>query len=72
MSTKITTTITEASVEDIRRIQGIGDNDGGIRGLTMAPVDWQRQRSDNFPYYHVSNSNTVLSLSCLCHVSVSF
>ena len=44
MSTKTTTTATEASAEDRRRVQGIGDDDVGGRGLTKGPVDWQRQR----------------------------
>ena len=48
MSSKTTTTITEASVEDRQRVQGIGDNDRGGSGSTTAPVDWQQQRSVDF------------------------
>ena len=49
MNTKNTTTTTEALAEDIRRVQGIGDNNGGGSGLTTGLVDWQRQQSVDFP-----------------------
>ena len=63
MRTKTTTKKTEVLAEDRQRIQGIRDDDIGSSGSTMGPVDWQLQRSVNFPYYCVANSNTVLSLS---------
>ena len=56
MSTKTKTTTTEASAEDRRRVQDIGDDDEGGSGSTMHPVDWQRQRT----------------LSLLCLVAVQF
>ena len=64
---KTTTTTTEASAEDRRRVQGIRYDVGGGSGLTTDPVDWQQQQSVDFPCYCVANSNTVSSLyrSCL-------
>ena len=58
MSTKTTTTKTEASVGDRQRVQGIRDNDGGSSVSMTGPMDWQRQWSVEFPCYHVANSNT--------------
>ena len=49
MSTNNTTATREASVEDRRRVQEIGDNEGGGNGLTTVPVDWQLQWSVGFP-----------------------
>ena len=64
ISTETTTTTTDASVEDIQRVQGIGYDNRHGSGSTMVPADWQRQRSVDFPYYHVAYSNIVSSLSC--------
>ena len=72
MNTNTTTTPTEASVEDIWRVQGIGEEDGVGSGSTMGPVDWKQQQSVDFPSYRVANSNTVLSLSCRCLVLILF
>ena len=70
MSTKTTTTALEASVEDIQRVQGIGDNNRGVIRSTTGTVYWQQQRSLYFLCYRISNSNTVSSLSCCCLVLV--
>ena len=70
MSKKNTTTTMEASADDRRRVQGIGDDTGGSSGLTTVPVDWQRQRSVDFPFYCVANSNNVSSLSRCCLVLI--
>ena len=59
-------------MEDRRRVQEIGDNEGGGNGLTTVPVDWQLQWSVGFPCYHIANSNTVSSLSRLCLVFILF
>ena len=67
-----TTTTKEASAEDRGRVQGIGDNDGGGSGSTTGPVDWQRQRSVDFTFYSVANSNTVSSLTRRCLVLILF
>ena len=72
MSPKTSTSRTEASVEDIWRVQRIGDNDGGVSGSKTASVDWQWKRSLDFPCYRISNSNTVSSLSCCCLVLILF
>ena len=72
MSTKTTTTTTDASAEDRQRVQGIKDDDGGGRVLTTGPVDWQRQQSVGFSYFQVSNSNTVSSLSSRYLVLIFF
>ena len=72
MSKNTTTTTTEVSEEDRRRVQGIGEYDGGDSGLTMGPVDWQQQRSVDFTCYRVANSNTVSSLSYHCLVLILF
>ena len=72
MNTKTTTTIMETSAEYRRRVQGIGDNNEGGSGLTTGPVDWKIQRSIEFPFYSVANSNTVLSLSRRCLVLILF
>ena len=72
MSTKNTTTTTEALAEGGRRVQGIRDDDRGDSSLTTGLVCWQRQRSVDFPCYRVANSNTVLSLSCCCLVLIFF
>ena len=72
MSTKTSTTTTQASVEDKRHVQGIRGNDGGCIGSTTGPMDWKRQQSVNFPFYRVANSNTVSSLSCRCLVLILF
>ena len=69
---KTTTTSTEASAEDRQRVQEIGDNNGCGSGLTTGPVDWQRQRSVDFPCYWVANSNTVSSLYICCIVLILF
>ena len=71
MSTKNTTRTTEASAEDRRRVQGIGDNDGGESGLATGPMDWQQKCSVNFPLIF-ANSNTVLYISCCCLVLILF
>ena len=72
MSTKTTTTITKASAEDRRCVQGIGDNNRSDSGSTTSLVDWQRKWRVDFPCYRVSNSNTVLTLSRRCLVSIFF
>ena len=56
---KTTTTTTEASAEDRKRVQGIGDNVGGDSGSTTGLMDWQRQRSVGFSCYHFANSNNL-------------
>ena len=68
MSTNTTTTTTESSAKGRRCVQGNGDNKGGVSGSTTAPVDWQQQRSVDFPFYCVSNSIP----SSLCLVAVLF
>ena len=70
--TKTTTTTMEASTEDIQRVQGIRDDNGGGSGLTTGPVDWQQQRSVGFTCYRVANSNTVSSLYICCIVLILF
>ena len=70
MSTKTTTTTTDASAEDRKRIQG--NDDGGGSRSTTGLVDWQRQRSVDFPCFQVANSNTVSSLSSRCLVLMFF
>ena len=72
MRKKTTTTTTDVSMEDRKHVQGIEDNDGGGSGLTTGPVDWQPQRSVDFPCYQVANSNTVLSLFSCCLVLILF
>ena len=72
MITNNTTTTTEASAEDRRHVQGIGDDSGGSSVSTTGPLDWQRQQSVDFPCYRVANSNTISSLSCRCLVLVLF
>ena len=49
MSKNITTTKMEALTDDRRRVQRIGDDDRGGSRLTTGPVDWQQQRSIDFP-----------------------
>ena len=72
MSTNTTTTTTDVLVEDRRCVQGIEDNGGGRSGLTTGPVDWQRQRSVDFPCFQVANSNIVSYLSSSCLVLILF
>ena len=72
MSTKTTTMKTEASAKDRRRVQEIGDDDGGGSGSMTGQVDWQQQRSVDFPCYRVSNSNTFSSLSIFYIVFILF
>ena len=72
MSTKTKATTIDVSVKDRWRVQGIKDDDGGGSGLTMGLVDWQQQRSVDFPCFRVANSNTVSSLSSRCLVLVFF
>ena len=60
---KTTTTTTDASAEDRQRVQGIEDDGGGGSRSTTGLVDWQRQRSVDFPCLQVDNSKTVLSLT---------
>ena len=52
-------------------MEGIVDNNGGGSGSTTGLVDWQQQRSVDFPYYRVANSNTVSSLS-ICYLVLIF
>ena len=63
---------TEASVEDRKRVQGMGNNSRGGSGSTTDPVDWQQQWCVDFPCYRVANSNTVLYQSCYCIVFIFF
>ena len=63
---------TEASAEDRRCVQGIGDNDIDGSGSTTGPVDWQQQGSVDFTCYRAANSNTVSSLSIRCLVLILF
>ena len=72
MSTKTTTITTDASAEDIRRVQGTEDNDEGGSILTTGLVDWKRQRSVDFPCFQVANSNTVLYLYSCCLILILF
>ena len=72
MRPKKTKTKMEAPAEDRRRVQGIGNNNWGIRGSEKGPMYWQRQQSVNFPCYRVANSNTVSSLSRCCLVLILF
>ena len=69
---KTTTTKTDVPAEDRRRVQGMEYNDGGGRIPMTALVDWQRQRSVDFPSFQFANSNTVSSLSSRCHVLILF
>ena len=62
MSTKTTTTTTDALAEDRKRVQKIKDDDEGGSKLTTGLVDWQRKQSVDFPCFQVANSNTVFSL----------
>ena len=41
ISTKTTIMTMEALAEDRRRVQGIGDDNGGGSGSAMVLVDWQ-------------------------------
>ena len=60
MSKETTKTITtETSAEDRRRVHWIGDYRRGGSGSMMALVDWQQQRSVDFTYFCVANSDTV-------------
>ena len=70
MRTKTTTMTTDDSADDRRHVKGIGDNNGGGSGSTTGPVDWQQQRSVDFPCFQVANSNTVSSLSSCCLVLI--
>ena len=72
MSPNTSTTTTEALAEDRRRVQGIGDDNGGDKGYTTGPIYWQRQRSVDFPCYHVVNSTTVSYMSSRCLVLMLF
>ena len=72
MSTKTTTTATDASAEDRRHVQGIKDDDGCGSGLTTGLVDWQRQRSDDFSCFQVASSKTISSLSSRCLILILF
>ena len=72
MSTKTTTMTMDASAEDRQRFQGIEDNNRGGSRSTTVLVDWQRQRSVDFPFFRVTNSNTVLSLSSRYIVEIFF
>ena len=72
ISTKTSTTTMESLEEDRRRVQWIGDNDGGGSCSTTVPMDWQWQWSVNFPCYHVDTSNPVSSLSRRCPVLILF
>ena len=49
MRTKTTTATMDASTEDRRSVQGIEDDDRGGSRSTTGLVDWQRQRSVDFP-----------------------
>ena len=70
MSTNTTTTKMDASAEDRQHIQGNKDDNGGGIISTTGLVDWQRQRSVDFPCFQVANSNTVSSLSSRCLVLI--
>ena len=72
MSTKTTTTKTDASAEDKWRVQGIEDDDVGRSRSTTGLLDWQRQRCVDFPCFQVANSNTVSSMSSHCLVFIFF
>ena len=72
MSTNNTTTTTDALAEDRRRVQGIEDDNGGGSGSTTGLVDWQRQRSVDFPRFQVASSNTVSFMSICCLVLILF
>ena len=72
MNTKDTTTTTDVSAEDRRRVQGIGDDYRGGSGLTTGPVDWQRQRSVDFNCFQVAKSSTVSSISSRCLVLILY
>ena len=72
MSTKNTTTTMEASEEDRRRVQGIGDDDGCGSRSTPGLADLQQQQSVDFTCYRVAGSNTVSYLSRRCLVLVLF
>ena len=72
MSTNTTTTITDATLEGRRRVQGIEDNDGGGSRSTTGLADWKRQWTVDFPCFQVSNSNTVSHLSSRCLVLIFF
>ena len=72
MITKTNTTTNEALAEDIRRVQGIGDDNGGGIVLMTGPIDWQQQQSVDFPCYRVANSNTVSYFSHCCLVLIFF
>ena len=72
MITKTKITTTGVLAEDRQHVQGIKDDDGGGRGLTTGPVDWQQQRSVDFPCFQVANSNNVSSLSSFCLVLILF
>ena len=72
MSTKTSTTTTDASSEDRRRVQGIEDDEGGDSRSTTGLVDWQQQRSVDFPSFQIANINTVSSLSSCCLVLIFF
>ena len=72
MSTKTTTMTMDASAEDRRRVQGIKyDDEGGSRSTTVL-ADGQQQRSVDFHFLRVANSNTVSSLSSLCLALIFF
>ena len=72
MITNTATKTTEVLAEDRRRVQGIGNNDGGGSGSTTGPADWKQQRNVNFPCYWVANSNTVSSLYSCCLFLIFF
>ena len=66
MIVKTSTRTMEASEEDRRHVQGIGDDNIGGSGSITGPMDWQQQRSTDFLCDCVANSNTVSSLSRRC------
>ena len=72
MSTKTTTTRTDALAEDIRCVQDIVDDNGGGSGSIMGLVDRKRQQSVDFPCFKVANSNNVSSLSSRCLILIFF
>ena len=72
MRTKTTTTATDASSEDRRRVQGIKEDDGGGSISTTGLVYWQLQRIVDFTCFQVANSNTVSSLSSRYLVLILF
>ena len=67
MITKTTTTTTDVSTEDRRNVQWIKDNEGRDIRLTTGLVDWQQQRSVDFPWNEFNEDDWTAMLWAVWH-----